>query len=556
MEGIPRRRLTEGLPTSLPFLEDPRNRVPWSVLAQVLERLADELGHDPARIRNVGSHLVHVPSYDFLRKLARTAISLRSLYEIGNRWLSPAMFPHLHLTEEFVSSRVVIFRGEIPELYAPSAPFFHVFEGCMREIPALFGLPQATIDHSYVTPRKVVTQVVLPRSQTLLARAREVFATGMLPEEAVELLERQRLEIVEGFGALHRTSGEFQDLLQHLPDLVVIQRGGTILWVNRAIVETLGYDGPDELLGRPMMDIVHPDARERVGERMRQPTDAGPRLVESTLVRKDGEPVTVEVAPARSVTFSGAPARLVVGRDVSERVKMQQRLVTADRMASLGMLAAGVAHEINNPLAYVLGSIEVATRELRRQETPPQGALEALATALDGLSRVRTIVSDLRKLSRPDTSTLEAVDVSVVIESTLALAAREIAARGRVVRELRETPLALGSAARLGQVLLNLIVNALDVMPQGGTLTVQSGAREGGGYVTIGDSGPGIPKEVLGRIFEPFFTTKGDKGTGLGLSMVYAFAQRHGGRVTVDSQVGEGTRFTLWFPAAPGGLFS
>ena len=156
-----------------------------------------------------------------------------------------------------------------------------------------------------------------------------------------------------------------------------------------------------------------------------------PDLVEARLLRRDGDVVFVEVSPTQTVSFGGQPARLVVGRDVTERIRLRQQLLTADRMASIGMLAAGVAHEVNNPLAYVLNNIEIATKELARQGESTRTTRDALGIALEGVDRIRTIVRGLLELSRVDDAPVGPVDVRAIVESTVALAAHEISERAR-----------------------------------------------------------------------------------------------------------------------------
>ncbi|MDB4994255.1 MAG: sensor histidine kinase, partial [Myxococcaceae bacterium] len=218
-------------------------------------------------------------------------------------------------------------------------------------------------------------------------------------------------------------------------------------------------------------------------------------------------------------------------------------------LASMGLLAAGVAHEINNPLAYVLNNIEIASREIGRDESS-RNAQQALATALEGVFRIRTIVHDLVTLSRTEPDTTEAVDVAATLESTLALAQNELAGRVRIVRAYAPCPPAQANAARLGQVFLNLIVNAVDAMPKESSaneLRLTTGSDDRGrAIVEVTDNGSGIAHELLGRIFDPFYTTKlAGKGTGLGLAISHEIVSELGGEISVESVLGEGTTFRV-----------
>ena len=220
------------------------------------------------------------------------------------------------------------------------------------------------------------------------------------------------------------------------------------------------------------------------------------------------------------------------------------------------MLAAGVAHEINNPLAYVLGSLELAARavEAAPVATPELG--QALSTAKEGVNRIRTIVEDLRALSRTGGSVMQPVDVQGVLDSTLALAGSELSGRARLVREYHPVPLARANPARLGQVFLNLIVNALDAMSDRplderklGLCVGQDAA--GNIVVRVSDTGGGIPPGLVERIFDPFFTTKPEgRGTGLGLAICHQLVAELDGEIAVESTSERGSTLRLTLRAA------
>jgi signal transduction histidine kinase len=264
----------------------------------------------------------------------------------------------------------------------------------------------------------------------------------------------------------------------------------------------------------------------------------------------------VEVSPTQNVSFGGKPARLIVGRDVTERMRLQQRLLTADRLASIGMLAAGVAHEVNNPLAYVLNNVEMAIRDLTPLGEQTRQSREALAVALEGVDRIRTIVRDLLALSRVDEVAIGPVDVRAVIESTLALAAHNIAEVADLECDYRPVPLARGTPARLGQVLLNLLANALEAMPEATRSTNRLRVSvlpspTGGAVVEVSDNGVGVAPEHVARIFDPFFTTKSfGSGTGLGLAISQRLVAEIGGELSFESTPNRGSTFRVTLVAA------
>jgi CheY-like chemotaxis protein len=227
----------------------------------------------------------------------------------------------------------------------------------------------------------------------------------------------------------------------------------------------------------------------------------------------------------------------------------------------VGTLAAGVAHEINNPLTYIMSGLEHAQHELGSLgKELPKGRLdeigEVVREAYSGAERVRRIVRDLKTFSRPDEEEREAVPLAPVIESAIGMAQNEIRHRARLVRELGDTPPVTASEARLGQVFLNLLVNAAQAVPEGDVehneVRVRTGTDEKGRvFIDVSDTGKGIAPDDLGRIFDPFFTTKPvGQGTGLGLAICHGIVHALGGDIDVESQVGKGSRFRVTLPAA------
>jgi nitrogen-specific signal transduction histidine kinase/CheY-like chemotaxis protein len=247
---------------------------------------------------------------------------------------------------------------------------------------------------------------------------------------------------------------------------------------------------------------------------------------------------------------------LAVVEDVTEKKRLEAQLMLADRMASVGTLAAGVAHEINNPLAFILANLEFALAELRGTSVDAD-IPRALSEARDGGLRVREIVRDLKAFSRADAEEREAVDLRRVLQSALGLAQNEIRHRARLEVEVGDVPKVVGSEHRLGQVLLNLLINAAQSIPEGHAndhvvRAVTATAPDGRASVTVSDTGSGIPAEVLPRIFDPFFTTKPvGVGTGLGLSICHGIVSGLGGEILVESTPGKGSRFTVLLPRAP-----
>jgi PAS domain S-box-containing protein len=256
-----------------------------------------------------------------------------------------------------------------------------------------------------------------------------------------------------------------------------------------------------------------------------------------------------------------------VALDITERKKMEAKLIQAERLASMGTLAAGVAHEINNPLTYVMANIgfvaDRLTKLVPRDPSPSVATqLQELATALaeaqEGASRVRQIVRDLKILARGDEERYGPIDVRGVIESSISMVSNQIRMKAELVRTLAEVPPVEASESRLGQVFLNLLVNATQAIDHGDVAGNKIGVSTstdpaGRAVITVSDTGAGIPPEVMGRIFDPFFTTKPlGVGTGLGLFICHGIVKALGGEIAAESALGRGTTFRVTLPPARG----
>jgi signal transduction histidine kinase len=269
---------------------------------------------------------------------------------------------------------------------------------------------------------------------------------------------------------------------------------------------------------------------------------------------------------AHDLLFKDRLARLgaVIKREQREAAvraesrRLQQQLLLADRLTSVGMLAAGVAHEINNPLAYVLGNLEFALAHLAATDGGNSGeiaeVIQALSHAREGSERIRLTTRDLRVFCRKDEDTQGVVDVRSVMESSINMAWNEIRHRARLVRNFEAVPNILGNDNRLGQVFLNLLVNAAQALPEDRTddneISVAIRCDEQHVLIEVSDTGHGISSEELKRVFEPFFTTKAPGlGSGIGLSICRSIVADLGGDIQVESRLGEGTRFRILLPA-------
>jgi PAS domain S-box-containing protein len=241
--------------------------------------------------------------------------------------------------------------------------------------------------------------------------------------------------------------------------------------------------------------------------------------------------------------------RLVIFDDVTERAELEQRLVQADKLSSIGLLAAGVAHEVNTPLAVISTYAQMLAKQVA-EDTQKSIILDKIAKQT---FRASEIVNSLLNFSRTSTTSFGDVNVNRVLQETLSLLEHQLTKAGVTVKSSPQPNLAPihGNAGKLQQVFLNLFLNARDAMPSGGTLDVRTWSDELSVKVEVADSGTGIAPENLHRIYDPFFTTKGSrKGTGLGLSVSYGIIQEHGGSIDVANRPGGGARFRIELPLA------
>lgn len=353
-------------------------------------------------------------------------------------------------------------------------------------------------------------------------------------------------------------------LLETMPGTVVVhdERARVIRW-NDTFARVTGYS-PEEITKMDPLEFFVPSDRDAMSARIRSVFADGEASVEAAFASKDGG-THPYFFTGRRVELDGRTCLLGVGVDIAERKRTEAQLIVSDRMASVGLLAAGVAHEINNPLAAVIANLELAEQEIEAlaEHTPISVDLsEELRDAREGAARVRTIVRDLKIFSRTERDDTGPVDAEQVIESTLRLARNELRHRARLERVFGEVPRVRANESRLGQVLLNLVVNAAQAIPEGDyekNLVRIETAVGSKGMVTISvtDTGSGIAPEIRERLFTPFLTTKPvGVGTGLGLSICHRIVSGFGGSIDFTTETGVGSTFRVHLPIAEGAAIS
>jgi two-component system, NtrC family, sensor kinase len=315
---------------------------------------------------------------------------------------------------------------------------------------------------------------------------------------------------------------------------------------NSALEKLYGLSR-EQAVGRNLSEILPPELLVELPTRPDAPESRS--LYKFRLVTFGGREVVANISATPLVDQAGKViGRLLIFNDLTERVSLEDQLVQAEKLSSIGLLAAGVAHEVNTPLAVIASQGQMLLRQLAAEDAHARTLERIVKQAF----RASDIVNSLLKFSRVSGSEFTELDINKVIQETLALFEPMLKA-SKVSLNLQldpELPYVRGNSGKLQQVFMNLLVNARDAMPKGGEITVATERENGSVRVEVCDTGVGIAPDHLGKIFDPFFTTKAkSRGTGLGLAVSYGIIREHSGNVEVESRPGHGSTFRLEFPA-------
>ena len=373
--------------------------------------------------------------------------------------------------------------------------------------------------------------------------------------------EFERLQAEE---RLRKSEAQARHLLESNFDGVVLVTDGQIAYANRAVWQLAGCQSAEDMLGASPADFIVPEQRQEVREQMANAlTGHGAMDAREYLgVKLDGSTMPVEVL-GRRIDYRGAPAILAAVRDITLRKRQDRTLAEAERLRSVGQLAAGVAHNFNNALTAISGYAELLTLRLADHEDAREDLGQIQRVAAQAANLTSQLVAFSRSVElKPRTLSLNDL-VREVCDLFGPLVSQRIQVRTQLDRSL---PPIRCDAAQMEQVIINLLLNARDAMPAGGDLTLETNnvllseaflrehpPLEPGPHVrlTVKDTGMGIDRETLDRIFEPFFTTKDlGEGVGLGLAMAHGAVKQSGGCITAESEPGKGSVFALYFPAS------
>jgi len=343
---------------------------------------------------------------------------------------------------------------------------------------------------------------------------------------------------------------QFRLVVESSPNgLLMVDEQGAICMVNRQIDQLFGYER-DELIGQPVEMLVPQRMRSHhVGDRAEFIAHSESRAMgrgrDLFGVRKDGTefPLEIGLNPIQTPDGMRVLASVV---DITERKHIQKQLRQAERLAELGTLASGMAHEIGTPMNVILGRAEYLI-----QRTADEGTKKGLTTIVTQVERITKVMNQLLAFARRRTPERRAVDLGEIVDDSLEMFQERIAHSCITVEKTIEADMPPVHADRdqLIQVLINLVVNSLHAMPEGGRLRLSLDRENNHVRLGVSDTGHGMPEEIRSKIFDPFFTTKDfGKGTGLGLTVVKGIVEEHGGTIAVESIVGQGTTFWIRLP--------
>lgn len=413
-------------------------------------------------------------------------------------------------------------------------------------------------DHTYIS-------VKFP----LQKNSREIYAVCGI---STDITGRKKME-----ESLKESEEKFRVIVNSALDAIVMtDDSGNITFWNTAAEKIFGYPEAD-VLGKSIESLLMPKWNEGSLKRLLDKPKGNDRkrdvefATEIDMVHRDGKSIPVELSVA-AIELRGLWHFVTIIRDITEIKRGRIQLVQSEKLAAIGTLAAGVAHEINNPIGYVSSNLNTMGKYLQKvkgflEKSAPEENEEwseikeimsdsesAIKESLDGVSRVKKIVADLKSFSRVDRAEKEYANINDGIESTLNIVWNELKYRCKVEKQLGQIPELYCLPNQLNQVFLNLLVNAGQAIPgDNGLIIIKTWFDSGNIHISIKDNGTGIPKENMDKIFEAFFTTKEvGKGTGLGLSLAYDIVRKHAGKIEVTSEPGIGTEFVITLPVEGG----
>ncbi|MBC7742555.1 MAG: response regulator [Bdellovibrionaceae bacterium] len=555
MKGIPPEFILKNSP--LPLLMSKKNNewVSWSCLVEWMDWL-DQSEFAPIDWLRVGEEGLKPKDVLIAQIIGRIAFSVRAGYWLTAKWFGPSQFRVITCQFEVIDENRIRETLIVPTSLAPCPQLFMVFKGTLAVFPKLvFGLPNSQVELQ-MKSHQAIYEIVMPTHQPFLRRLRMSFKSLLGLKSIFRELMQQQEAISSQSLKLVQERSEIRNTMANFPDGILIHRHGKIIFYNENMANFLNCKNLQVLIGKDILSMVSPDDLEKVKTRiaaLRENPKLKNRAIEVTCKKFGTEEKAYGEVTSMTTLYEGEPAILVVTRDLSERKKYQTQLISNDRLASMGRLAAGVGHEINNPLYYVMLKLDAIREKLN--DKVDQVTLRNFDEVNYGLTRIQSIVKDLKSLScGPAEENVQEIDVATNLESAIMIASHEIQHRAELIVELQPLLKVMANDSQLGQVFLNLLINAAQSIEPGQTrlnkIFVKAYAQDRNVVIVIQDTGRGISEAVQQNIFEPFYTTKPvGQGTGLGLSISQTIINRFEGHISFESKPGIGTTFKVVLPA-------
>jgi PAS domain S-box-containing protein len=399
----------------------------------------------------------------------------------------------------------------------------------------------------------------------MLLRIPFIFIMNIFYGFLVQSFEKRTEQIKQELEEVEASEQRYRQIVESALDaVVVLDENNRIKFFNRRLIQLTHYT-PEELTGMELKKMMEEATFEQMMDTVLAPSKEAEGSVPLTVdvFQRDGGQRKAEVSTAQFELPAGKVHTIIYLKDVTEKKQMEEGLIRSEKLRALGEMAAGVAHDLNNVLGAILGRVQLIQLELTREEEAKGaflgdslqkelGVIEQAAK--DGAHTINKIQEFTR--SKTDESQFVPVDINEVLEGAFEFLKTKIKdeadARGihNQVRMVKHPlPPVMGSPSELREVFLNLLLNSMDAMPRGGTITLRTEPRNGHVTVEVSDDGVGMSESIRHRIFDPFFTTKGVRRSGLGLSVTYGIIRRHHGEIEVESGEGLGTTFRINFPA-------
>lgn len=566
LEGLRDRRIPEAalvseLPVTLEQLRDVQNRIPWNLFVEILERTEELCGGSEA-LEQLGAAHITSPSFAFLRRIAPLFVSSRENYWMGARWFGHYMFWSVDGHFEELPDGRLRETVQVRPGYRDSPAFFRLLLGAIRSAPRHLGQPDSIVKMD-LSSRRAVYEIEPPPSPAIWARLRRRLVSIAGPRGAVEELRAEEEELRASYAKLGDAMEELRGREQELRAILSSLDGIPTLLLNRdgRVLSSFGtaemasrYGFPSgELEGRHLGELMPPESAALGLSLVRDVFEKGrSRQIAHTFRSPIGEfrfesclsPIRSESGEIRSV--------LAVNRDVSEREKLQENLQRADRLASIGTLAAGIAHELNNPLGSILLSAEHALSLEGRPEASP-ARKECLNSIISDAERCNHIVKGVLRFTRSESSEKVPCDLNTVVLATHDLTGQYVQERhSTLALDLaQDVPPVRANPLEIEQVIVNLIRNSIEAAREKADVVIRTELAGGNARIAVSDSGPGLSNYELQHIFDPFYTTRrSEGGTGLGLSVVHGIVTDHGGSICATRTSGGGTEIVIELPGS------